>query len=296
MWRRWAARVAYRLLAFARGTMEYENTTVKSVEAFLRFVQEAMPDVARFIYRGQVAQFVSVHNDVRDTQLIPSLFRQTIQVPRMDTYAEMERRLLSDFRRESRPYVQHAPKTLIEWMALGQHHGLPTRLLDWTFNPLAALFFAVMDEDDQFDAHVYQAKVYDHQLYADAPTTELDPKEEPFRLYCPEHLDIRLQVQESCFTLHPIIELHDLEAFHLFFAETAPEALSVRRCVVPKDVKSQVKIQLAMISLTYRTFFPGLDGVCKTVTWKNTGDTGYLRKLLKKRKTSNEVPNPGPRD
>lgn len=268
---------------FATKEMEYEDTEVRTIEQYLAFVQKAMPDVARFIYRGQVSHYTSVEGIVLKSLLIPSLYRQSLRLPGSDSYEQLERRLLAEFQRQSRSFLTVVPEKSIQWMALGQHHGLPTRLLDWTFNPLAALFFAVMEPNQKYDSHVYQAKVYDHQLFAEPPDTDLDPADEPFRLYSPEHVDVRLQVQDSCFTLHPRLDIHDRNRFLTFFAETTPHELAARRCLVPKDARSQLKIQLSMIGLTYKVFFPGLDGVCQTVTWKNTGDTEYLRRLLQGR-------------
>ncbi len=120
--------------------------------------------------------------------------------------AGREFQLLNTFKRASVPMVTLPNLTSNwDWLAIAQHHGLPTRLMDWTSNPLAAAFFATGSGADTKKAGViYAADASKFHFYRPDDPSELDPFEiDQVGMFYPAAVAPRIVAQRGLFSVHP---------------------------------------------------------------------------------------------
>jgi hypothetical protein len=145
---------------------------IDSFEGYLQTVRNELPNGRKY-FRGQT-RLVSAGYELK-----PSLGRYVhLLTKSLRERDELEREVLDVFSNHLVAHLQHLPRNPWEALAIAQHHGLPTRFIDWTTNPLVALYFAVRETKTDVDKKPADSAVY--VLISD-PTrfTDLGRRQQP---------------------------------------------------------------------------------------------------------------------
>lgn len=215
-------------------------------------------------------------------RLLPSVGRpQRFGVAELQLNFERERRLLHRFRRH---VVSHLGKVVTEWEALflARHHGLPTRLLDWSYSPAAALYFACAGhptKDGQLwgvarfrepsavrtpDLDVLDAIKHDRKAVTMRPKSV--PKH-TVRLVFPVSNTPRIVAQGGVFTWHSNPD-EDLGGYAKKKVKSARSRLDIQalyRWDIPGSKKHDLLKSLERCGVNQRTLFPDLDGLAASL-------------------------------
>ena len=195
----------------------------------------------------------------------------------------LELHLLRNFRKYA--YEQTSTDSIWHWLALGQHRGLPTRLLDWTYSPFVALHFATANLADMTeDGVVWTINFVDANRFvprrlkrimaaegSDTATVDMlgafgslrdfdHLSRTPFVVFLePPSLDPRITNQLALFSLMSSASatLDEWLARHSRLA---------RRVIIPASLKWEVRDKLDQANVNERVLFPGLDGLSRWLT------------------------------
>lgn len=211
-------------------------------------------------YRGQS----------EDWPLVPKLFRPSFLPDKLkQNISTIEKLWLDKFKAYSIPHLISVPTSDFAWLALAQHHGMGTRLLDWTESPLIALFFAVENEV-KLDAVVWAISVADGIRETEDSLKKLDDRQlsQEFYKYHPSHTTARITAQQGFFTVQAFSSTASFEPLEIQFQSAiTPLNFILKKFLIPHDRKRDLKYDLDKMGINYYSVYPDLDGISKKLNW-----------------------------
>jgi len=281
---------------------------IESVAQYIETVQEIAAEEDQAVWLRGVSK--------ASHRLLPSVLRNT--VPHMSARGELLRgneivtaggsidtgispeRMLDDFKRRAVPFLDSIPRNDFEWLFLMQHHGVPTRLLDWTTNALVALFFAVdgvkLDPDadrdvaatlepgelNEFDAHasaiylINPCKVNGELQVDIAEPIDIAANYKHWKSFArpmdgSSGLDVYAPICIVAPQISPRIRAQSgLFTLHGSNLEPIDHYVVVRplitKFLIPHPTAVRIRSDLHLLGITPSFIYPGLDGVAKDVT------------------------------
>lgn len=210
-------------------------------------------------------------------KLLPTLHRYNIPV-------DSEADLMNRFKQNAHEFLEERPQGEWEWMLLARHHGLPSRLLDWTENPLVGLFFASEANRHKNNDGILWC-LSPQQLHSAASRRDppdgalpmlLDEEEpSPSNELLSNYRTSRVSQTSDEISVPPAPALSirtnkriqaQLGVFTIHHADRTPlerwgDRSHLWKLIVPKACKTKIQGELRRVGITSLTLFPQLDNV-----------------------------------
>jgi hypothetical protein len=202
-------------------------------------------------------------------------------------YPNMEQNLVKQFKKYANRQVVERD-TDWHWLSVAQHHGLPTRLLDWTYSPIIAVHFATSSMAEYSadsaiwrvnfaEVHGLLQNEYKDKLLQSGSNifsiddiansipdlTTLSAKHSSISdvaiFFEPPSINERITNQFAYFSAlsDPFLDMDD------WFAKSYVQSqVTIAKIVIPASLKWKVRDHLDQSNVTERVLFPGLDGLC----------------------------------
>jgi hypothetical protein len=266
-----------------RARRPYRIIRVESWEAFLEHITQA--PYSNWAFRGE-----------RDERwpLYSSLSRYLMNFGvAAEAWGEQERRIIRIFKRKAHVYLEKPPDVDddFHWLALMQHHGAPTRLLDFTWSPYVAAFFAM--ERSLGDSVVWAL----NPARVDSGRAPHDSKMDPripgyFGKYYlqghhrfiwlgePHSMNRRLIAQSGTFAVPGVLDMPIEEIL-----KDADQENILTKFVMTHPVREVGMRELYRMNITYSTLFPDLDGLAKSMAYELEFHWGYNPRTMEKYRT-----------
>lgn len=235
--------------------------TINNIEEYLELIKTSKGDnlskgnSSDFLFRGQS----------EDYPLIPKLGRLR---PKGELL-KVEKTIFHEFKRTNQLLIdQHRPLDDWDYLTLGQHFGLPTRLLDWSKNALTALWFASraniaeeLESDENSVVWILMATEDDYLIDIDNidPFAITDTK-----IIQPRIIKQRINNQSGVFSIASSNEIIDKKMLN----DDANFTEKLVKVKIPKDKLQEIRYDLNTLGVNAFTIFPELEGLCSYLHWR----------------------------
>lgn len=235
--------------------------TIRSFSEYSRFISEKCDD-DDILFRGQQT----------DEPLLPKIAR--VKLHKGAVIIDVEKEMLQEFQRQALPFLEINPQTDWDWLAVAQHHGMATRLLDWTVNPFAALWFAVEQPPKKKRKPPHslkpgvvwvfrtQRKDYVSDLKHDNPF-----KVDRTRIFRPRHITRRIVSQSGWFTVHKYVPT---KKGFLPLEKNKTYQPYLQKILIEPSEFSQIRRELDRCGFNSAALFVDIDGLCRHIQWQHT--------------------------
>lgn len=260
--------------------MKVQERTISSLGQLIDEVTPSQPDPAT----GRLRDPGVYHGaSSADQPLLTSLDRLGGTDP-PHSKSGLEEHILRNFARYSRPFLGSGPIDEWELLVVAQHHGVPTRLLDWSYSPLVAAHFATRSAVPGSPCVIWRLDWQRiHEAYEISPLALriedvwklgqlggtdkftvwdlFQITDESFSfLIEPPSLDARISAQAAAFTI-----CSDTSRSYEAFLEDEGLLEALTKYVIPEDATSHIRDQLDLAGVEERRLFPDLDGVAASI-------------------------------
>lgn len=190
-------------------------------------------------------------------------------------HTSSEQNLIKKFKQNATLLLNPRPSKDIEWLFIMQHHGVKTRLLDWTESPLTALYFAVRKKS-KHDGVLWVLLPVDlnkcSNVRPDFPKDIPSFEDEALKNYSPESF-----AGEKTSKLYPLAAIAprnnsrmqaQLSVFTISHRDDTPiedigEKKHAWRYIIPKEHKEQLKAELKLLEISKFQLFPELSSIAE---------------------------------
>lgn len=242
------------------------EVSIDSWDHYLRLVSE--PPLREWAFRGQ--------SDA-SWPLWPTISRQLRNRRVVSRYwTEQEHRLVWIFQRKAVHFLENVPAVVDtpQWMALMQHHGGPTRLLDFTWSPYVAAFFAL--ESSVADAAVWAInapRLGTHAYGPDFPPGDRPPSPEAVLRAAGLRGRNAVAVGEPYFKNRRVVAQSGTFAWPFDITRPLDAILSTKKGAIIKlvlraGIRREALRELYRMNITYATLFPDLDGLARSLAFE----------------------------